>query len=229
MVTEFNSLRQSRLDQQGAVMSPTNGRSVDLRWVGWREEEEAGKDGKPIVGEEGKPKKTKVPYDPKTGRQASSTNPTTWATQDEAEQWANRYGGNGVGIVLGQLDNGDALCGVDLDTCRSPATGDFTPWAREIIDRFATYTEISPSGTGAKAFFAVANNDLTTAKALLDGKSGRSFKNGEGEHPPGIEVYIGGRYFTVTKKAISTRAQGTARRARGSAMADPRSRAEIRR
>jgi putative DNA primase/helicase len=183
-------------------MTPTNGRPVGLRWVGWREEEETGKDGKPIVGEEGKPKKTKVPYDPKTGRQASSTKPTTWATQDEAERWANKYGGNGVGIVLGQLDNGDALCGVDLDTCRSPESGDFTPWAREIIDRLATYTEISPSGTGAKAFFAVANDDLTTAKALLDGKSGRSFKNGDGEHPAGIEVYIGGRYFTVTKKAI---------------------------
>src|ERR1700677_4194844 len=97
--------------QEGAVMTPTNGRPVGLRWVGWREEEETGKDGKPIVGEEGKPKKTKVPYDPKTGRQASSTKPTTWATQDEAERWANKYGGNGVGIVLGLLDNGDALCG----------------------------------------------------------------------------------------------------------------------
>ena len=89
-----------------------------------------------------------------------------------------------------------------LDSCRDPDTGNIAPWAQAVIDRFATYTEVSPSGTGAKAFFTVANADLAAVEALFEGKHGRSFKNGDGEHPPAIEVYRGRRYFTVTEESI---------------------------
>ena len=44
------------------------------QWICWRLEPDS-KSEKP----------RKVPYDPKTGRKASSTNPQTWATLAEAE------------------------------------------------------------------------------------------------------------------------------------------------
>ena len=145
---------------------------------------------------------TKIPYDPKTGRLAASDNASTWATRDQAERWANCERADGVGVMLGELDGGELLCGIDLDTCRSPESDDIAPWAQEIIDRFMTYTEVSPSGTGAKLFFTVASGDLAAVEAHFEGKHGRSFKKGGGEHPPAIEIYRGRRYFTVTGKPI---------------------------
>ena len=55
---------------------------------------------------------------------------------------------DGVGFVF----NGDGLGGVDLDACRDPGTGELTSWAQEVVDDFASYTEVSPSGTGLKIF-----------------------------------------------------------------------------
>jgi hypothetical protein len=45
-------------------------------------------------------------------------NPATWATRDEAERWANGKRGDGIGIMLSELDNGAFLCGVDLRHAR---------------------------------------------------------------------------------------------------------------
>jgi putative DNA primase/helicase len=155
-------------------------------WVGWRPETRDGLT-------------TKVPYDPRTGRRAKADDPSTWATHDEALQWATSHGGPGAGagIVLSQIGN-LLVCGVDLDSCRDKATGKLAPWAQEVIDRFKTYTEISPSGTGVKLFFTIRAADLPAVEALFDGKFGRAFKNGNGEHPPAIEIHRGHRYFAVT-------------------------------
>jgi putative DNA primase/helicase len=131
-------------------------------WVGWRQEK---RDGRP----------TKVPYDPRTGRRAESDNATTWASREEAESWTTKERGDGVGIMLCAVD-GAHLCGIDLDTCRDKDTGDIASCAQEIIDRFASYTEVSPSGTGVKVFFAIANADLAAVVTLFDGKQGRAFK-----------------------------------------------------
>ena|ERR1700730_2128926 len=131
-------------------------------WVGWREEQRNGK-------------LTKVPYDPRTGRMAKSGDLATWATRGEAETWAILNRDSGVGIVLSQLNGADCcLCGVDLDTCRDPNTETFQDWAQEVIDRFATYTEVSPSGSGAKLFFTHAASDLPAVERLFDGKGGGS-------------------------------------------------------
>ncbi len=159
-------------------------------WVGWREEQ---RNGEP----------TKVPYNPRTGGEAKSTAAATWATRGEAETWAIANRGAGVGIVLSQLNGGECcLCGIDLDTCRDPNTQTFQDWAQEVIDRFETYTEVSPSGTGAKLFFRHASADLLAIERLFDGKGGRHFKNGGGRHCPAIEIYRTGRYFTVTDESI---------------------------
>src|SRR5215468_10117180 len=112
------------------------------RWVAWRNEPRSDN-----------PKKlTKVPYSP-AGHKAKADDPATWGNRAAAEARAKRLDkphGGGIGIELGA--GGDAglfLGGVDLDTCRAP-DGTITPWAREIIERFASYCEVSPSDTGCK-------------------------------------------------------------------------------
>ena len=104
--------------------------------------------------EMGKGKQGKLPYDPRTGQLASVHDTGTWATLDEAQSWAAMNGGDGVGLVLSQVDN-CFVRGVDLDNCRDPETEAIAPWAQEIIDHLATYAEVNPSGTGVTAFFAV--------------------------------------------------------------------------
>ena len=161
-------------------------------WVGWRKET---RDSRP----------TKVPYDPRTGARAKSTDPTTWATRDEAEFWALQERGDGVGLVLSRLDDETFLCGIDLDACRDPDAGDIAPWAQEIIDRANSYTEVSPSGTGVKIFCAHRSVDLPAIEAIFNGQHGRQFKRAGGDHPPAIEIYRGERYFAATDEAIGPR------------------------
>ena len=159
-------------------------------WVSWRSETRDGLT-------------TKVPYDPRTGRRAASDDPNTWATHDEAQWWAAAHGAAGVGFMFSQI--GDLLiCGIDLDRCRDKATGEITSLAQAVIDRFATYTEVSPGETGVKLLFTVASANLPAVETLFDGKFGQAFKNGgDGERLPAIEVYRGRRFFTVTEEAIA--------------------------
>ena len=164
-------------------------------WVGWKEEVRTDKSGKE--------RKTKVPYSPKSGRKASSINPSTWATREEAGKWVKRAQGDGVGLVLTQIDE-MIVGGIDLDTCRDSMTGVIEAWAQAVIDRFATYAEVSPSGTGGKLFFVFAPADLPAIKTLLGNQGGRAFKRPNGtEHSPAIELYVEGRYFAVTEKAVN--------------------------
>jgi putative DNA primase/helicase len=136
------------------------------RWVGWRYELAKGK-------------WTKTPVNVWTGNHASSTDPGTWATFEQARA-AYRSGGlDGIGIVLAQDGDGPALVGIDLDHCRDPRTGELQPWAQEIISGLDTYAEVTPSSCGVRAFVI-------------------------GNLPPGrrkrgnVEVYSTGRYLTVT-------------------------------
>ena len=155
-------------------------------WVGWRKERLRGR-------------WVKRPYDPATGHWAEADNPTTWGTRSAAEKWASDEG-DGVGLMLSDI--GDAqLAGIDLDTCRDEKTGVIEAWAQEVIDRFASYTEVSPSGAGVKIFFTLTKSDYERAGRLFgDNRHSRLFKNGSGEHPPAIEVHRSHRYFTLTKK-----------------------------
>ncbi len=138
----------------------------DLRqWLCWRTEE---RDGKP----------TKIPYSPATGQRASSTAPETWAGYEEAVRACKEHGYGGIGFVF---TVGDGLCGVDLDKCLDPETGEIEPWAQEVIEELGSYTEVSPSGTGVHIL----------VKAELP--AGRNRKGR-------FEAYDRGRYFTVTGK-----------------------------
>ena len=158
-----------------------------MRWVLWRNEQRNGR-------------ATKVPKRI-SGFDASSTDPKTWATRVACEAARDRIGADGVGIILGDLGNGYTLAGIDLDSCFSE--GATTAWAESVLHQFGTYAETSPSGTGCKLFFLLRGGDMPRVRDLMGGKLGRTWKaQGAGDHPPAIELYTGGRYFTVTDKAL---------------------------
>lgn len=96
--------------------------------------------------------------------------------------------GTGLGFVF---TTDDDLGGVDLDACRDPATGEMKAWAQEIVDKFRSYTEVSPSGTGVKIYAAGAPSKLPTNSVKMGDKK-------EGEKTPAIEAFVTGRFFAVT-------------------------------
>src|SRR5579872_6432149 len=82
---------------------------------------------------------TKVPYNAKNGYPASSTNPKTWATYDQAVKALNHTKNvngkpfNGIGFVF-NLD----ITGVDCDHCID-ANGKIDLWAQAVIDQCDSY------------------------------------------------------------------------------------------
>jgi hypothetical protein len=166
-------------------------------WVGWRTMTLSGRD-----------KPTKIPFNANSNGQARSDDPRTWTLFYRAEHWlkTKHNHGDGIGIMFAPIDETLHLAGIDLDTCRDPKTGALEPWALEVIQRFASYTEVSPSKTGVKIFFYYRLADKAELDKLFGGPNdgnehhGKMFKKGGGggEHPQAIEVHRSNRYFTVT-------------------------------
>jgi putative DNA primase/helicase len=127
-------------------------------------------------GEKRNGQTTKVPYNARTGRLASSTDASTWSTREEAIAAYNKGGYNGLGIVL--CDDDD-LAGIDLDKVVDPNTGAIDPDALAVVQQFASYAELSPSGTGIRIL----------VRGILP-PSGR--KRGT------VEVYETERFLTLT-------------------------------
>ena len=123
----------------------------------------------------------KTPINPATGQNAKPNDPATWGTLEAAQAAVSRFGLRGVGVLLG-----DGLCGIDIDHCRDPDTGVLSDMAREIIDGMQTYAEESPSGTGVHLLFTGQKPAGACRKSSI-----------------GLEMYDGGRYFTVTGKALN--------------------------
>ena len=138
------------------------------RWLLWR--------GVPGVRADGTAKMDKVPFSV-AGTKASTTDPATWATYEQAIGAAIPKPG-GIGFVF----NGDGIIGIDLDKCAVDRMS-LEPWAAEIVERFDTYTEWSPSGNGLHLFVRGTLPDCRRAR----GK---------------VEMYGSGRYFTVTGDAL---------------------------
>jgi putative DNA primase/helicase len=145
---------------------------VRPQWVNWRYA---------LQGENW----TKHPYDPRTGRKASSTDLPTWSSFGEVcgAYEAGNY--DGIGFVL---CSGDPFTGIDLDGCRDPESGEMATWAEEIVGWFDSYTELSPSGRGVHI--------------LVRGKAPGSLKR------PQIEMYSTERYLTVTGQIVSSTEAG---------------------
>lgn len=125
-------------------------------------------------------KADKHPYDAKTGEAASSTDPTTWATYEQAVRAAENGGQyRGIGYVFSE---DDGITGIDLDNCID-GKGVLEPWAQQIVSDLRSYTEVSPSGRGLHIL----------SRGQLPG-NGRNFGQ--------VEMYDQGRYFCTTGKHL---------------------------
>jgi primase-polymerase (primpol)-like protein len=143
-----------------------------------------------------------VPFDPKTGLRADSTNPSTWSGLKTARRTFAAGGFAGIGFVLSKPHNvvrtttgeflrrceaANPFTGIDLDDCID-ADGNLAAWAQIIVNRFKTRTEISPSGTGVKLFIR-----------------GKLPRVGEGRcrcRTGSIEMYDRARFFTLTGRLL---------------------------
>jgi hypothetical protein len=135
-------------------------------WVCWRLEKRKNK--------KGEEKDTKIPVNPLTGIEAKTNNPKTWTTFQEALEASKRFSG------IGFMFSADSpFCGIDLDDCRNPETGQITSEAQEIINQFSSYTDITQSGKGVHIYI----------KAKLEGGGRKRNKR---------EIYDKGRFFVMT-------------------------------
>jgi hypothetical protein len=134
--------------------------------------------------------KTKLPYNPITGRSAKSNDPSTF-TEFQTAVSATGYDGIGIGIFNG-------ICAVDLDHCVTDS-GCFKEPAGEIVELLHSYTEYSPSGDGLHILFSAENFQYDTNRYYIM------------NHDAGIEVYVAGatnKYVTVTGNRANTYAFG---------------------
>jgi hypothetical protein len=131
-------------------------------------------------------KLTKVPYKAGTQRtSASSTNAATWVSLSEAldtlrvrfREDRRRGGREGIGYVF---TRDDPYCGIDVDDCRDPATGELDEVGARIVRSLASYSEVSPSGTGVHV--------------IVRGR----LPEGSGNRRGDVEVYDHARFFTMT-------------------------------
>lgn len=136
------------------------------QWCCWRYEHREGN------------KPTKVPVNAKTGTLASVADQGTWATLVDAISGEATYGHDGIGFVF---TINDPYCFIDLDD----AKGDAEALARQrnIYEALNSYTELSPSGSGAHI---IIKADLPI-----------------GRRRGGVELYPHGRFATFTGNVIN--------------------------
>lgn len=138
------------------------------QWVVWRYEKRAGR-------------RTKIPYDPRTGGNASAADPRTWTAFDGAWktfQQTRRY--DGLAYVFSA---DDPFCGFDLDDCLD-ANGQLL-WGADLLEQLDSYCEISPSGRGLKLIVRGKKPAYARCKAVWNGSET-------------IEIYDQRRLFAIT-------------------------------
>ena len=100
-------------------------------------------------------KKTKVPYNARTGSRASSNDLSTFSSYDEAVKVMH----NSTGFYF--IVSHD-ICAVDLDDGVNEAR-ELNEIAQNVIEYFPnSYIEKSPSGNGLHIYFKVSNFDYDT-------------------------------------------------------------------
>lgn len=115
----------------------------------------------------------------------------TAGTFTQAYNAAKKHNG-GVGINLGHNRIGSLLVGIDIDSCFNMIDGEHSlhPWASEVLNKFNSYAEISPSGTGIKIFCQSSKVFGPNVTSKIYGASGK--------HPPAVDLFLTGKYFTLT-------------------------------
>lgn len=121
--------------------------------------------------------RSKGPIDPHVtdrAKNASVSDPQTWATFEEAVSACEEGGFGGVGFVLTE---GDPYLCIDLDHVIDG--GEVDPEAQGIVEAVGSYTELSPSGTGLHVWC-------------------RAVKPGARSRAGIVEMYESGRYIRFT-------------------------------
>lgn len=129
------------------------------QWIIWRYEFVGGK-------------RTKVPYNPAARTKASVMNPATWTDLKTAVVVYKDFSEfNGIGFVM---TGKEGIIGIDID-------GNIDS---SLIDRFNSYSELTPSKNGCRIFIKVATN----LPSMRFDK---------------VEIYNDKRFFTVTGDKLS--------------------------
>ena len=127
-------------------------------------------------------KKTKPPYQT-DGRRAKANDSGTWSTfaavADVMKIQPGRY--DGIGF---QFDN-SPFTGIDIDHCIDEQ-GNLSDLAKDVLAAAGSYAEYSPSGHGLH---------IIVKGKLKDRRGGKNASLG-------LEIYDGGRYFTMTGQAL---------------------------
>lgn len=120
--------------------------------------------------------------------QASPTDPTNWTTFDRAfaEYKIGRHHGIAYALTLA-----DGIVGIDIDHARNRGNGALPKFIRELIANLDSYTGISPSGTGIRAFVL---GKLPEGRGRKVGKLGR-------DHDIKIEIYPA-HFFNITGQRL---------------------------
>lgn len=126
---------------------------------------------------------TKKPLNSSTMQGADSNKPETWGALTDALRRVEAGHADGIGFVLSP---DDPFVFVDIDGCRNASTGKLSGFAEELVERFASWTEVSPSGTGLHI--------------ICRGRLPEGCRRKDTEH--GIEAYDRARYFCVTGRTI---------------------------
>ncbi|MER9841089.1 AAA family ATPase [Mesorhizobium australicum] len=135
---------------------------------------------------------TKAPFNAKSGKPASTTDPQTWCSFEQAVSAYHNGNGRfaGIGFVFSRQD---PYCGIDLDdpfALKEDGTPKFLSEKQaemvarhnSIVEAFDSYSEFSPSGKGVHIII----------------KAGVS----SGHRREAVEIYSSGRYFTMTGNVI---------------------------
>ena len=139
-------------------------------WIVW----------KAVLRENGK--LDKVPYNPRTGELAATTDSRTWGAFPEAlEAYESGDVYHGIGFVF---SSGDPFVGVDFDEVRNRETGAIDARVLQYIERFQErYVEASASGCGVHL--------ITRGKLRGGTKRGK------------YEIYGQERFFAMTGEVLN--------------------------
>lgn len=134
----------------------------------------------------GEPRWTKVPFqawidDGVPHQKAKSDDPGSWSSFADALAFYNRHREelDGVGFML----KSSGYTGIDFDHCLDGSSLD--PWVQCQIDKFGSYSDVSPSNTGVKM--------LVRGTVASKGR-----RNSRVEFYPDTE----GRFFTITGRSL---------------------------
>ncbi len=170
------------------------------RWLLWRIERRVNRATGEITA-------TKPPISFHTGKKCDAHDPRNWTDFTKvAAALTKSTAWDGFGIALGEVaELGEILIGLDLDACLDD-DGALAHWAMPFLVAIGSYAEESPGGGGIKCIARIRRADLATVRKLLgipegDREQARTRIFGarsNGAHAPGVQLFLGKRYFTIT-------------------------------